>query len=141
MWTWPGPLPKNWVEWRRCSKAKRSPPALPSLGDEYVWPKEIRPAPYAVDVFCVARDFQGFNVFLYNGEWYALKPGEGDFDPKRTAGYRTLLHGESEYALQQMITYHNGLPKGLWGRLWAQPIIRLPRRIWRRLGKELARLG
>jgi hypothetical protein len=107
--------------------------------EEPQW-KVGRPAPNADDVYCVARDFQGFNVFLYNGEWYALKPGEGDFDPKRAKGYRALLHGESEYALQQLIAYYNGLPKGLWGRLWAQPISRLPQRVWRRVGKELARL-
>jgi len=107
--------------------------------EEPQW-KVGRPAPNADDVYCVDRDFQGFNVFLYHGEWYALKPAEGDFDPKRAKGYRTLLHGESEYALQQQIAYYNQLPAGLWARLWSQPVSRLPQRIWRRLGKELARL-
>jgi hypothetical protein len=106
--------------------------------EEPEW-KVGRPAPSA-EVYCVDRGFQGFNVFLHNGEWCALKPAEGDFDPKRAKGYRTLLQAESEYALQQLIAYYNQLPTGLWGRLWAQPAYRLPQRIWRRLGKELAQL-
>jgi hypothetical protein len=89
--------------------------------------------------FLIEHDFQGFNLFLHKRQWYGLKLEEGAFEPKRARRYRNLLQAESLNGLHQLIIYYNQLPTRLWDRLWIHPPHRLPIRILRRVGKELAR--
>ena len=90
--------------------------------------------------YLLERDYQGFNLYFHQGRWYGLKCQEGVFDPRRARRYRNLLRAETQHALQHLIAYYNRLPTRLWDRLWVQPPHRLPLRILRRLGKEVARL-
>ena len=54
--------------------------------------------------------------------------------------YHPLVRANSQFELRELIRYYNRLPTKFWARVFSQPIYRLPARIVRRVGKELARL-
>ena len=91
-------------------------------------------------VYMVERDFQGYNLFYHKNLCYGVRVADGVFDPKRVRQYRPLFRGEKQEGVRTEIAYYNQLPSRLWDRMWVQPPHRLPLRILRRVGKELARL-
>jgi hypothetical protein len=92
-------------------------------------------------VYKLERDYQGFNLFLYRGRWYALPVGAGDLEPRHMPHYHPLLDGENQDVLRRMVRWYNRLPSKVWARIGGLPLHRLPWRLVRRMGKELAWLA
>jgi hypothetical protein len=134
-----------WLEnpWIRQARAGDWPDAdrllrLLAERDEPSW--RVGNQPPTFGVFCLEGNYRGFDLYLYQGRWFGLRPQEGYFDPRRTNRYRVLLEGFNLLHLKQVVDYYIALPTGLWDRLKTQPLYRLPLRAARRIGKELARI-
>jgi hypothetical protein len=87
------------------------------------------------DVYCVERNYLGYNIFAYADCWYAVP--ETSFHPSRAAagGYRDLVRAESMAQLQAEIRL-----RGPARRLLARHLHRLPVRAWRKSRRLLASL-
>lgn len=107
--------------------------------EEPTWRRGNQPSPD--DKVCLAEpNYQGFSLFTYHRQWYALPIEDGVFIPSSARRYRVLLEGKNAAHVKQLIEYYNGLPKEWWRRLGTQPLYRLPIRAARRIRKELSRL-
>jgi hypothetical protein len=77
----------------------------------------------------VQRDFDGFNIYCYRGNWYALICEEGAFDPVKVVhqDYRQCFSAPSKAALMTLLAQQ---PQG--GQGWLIALLRrlpLPRRV------------
>jgi hypothetical protein len=62
------------------------------------------------------------------------------FDPARRGDYHPLLRAKTAHRVRQLIRYYNRLPADFWGKFWAEPLYKLPLRLCKKMGRELARL-
>jgi hypothetical protein len=99
-------------------------------------------------VYWVDKNYYGYNLFIHLGEWFALPKGCGAFDPAkaRRGGYRKLLRATDEETLRSQIidarswkTVNRMVGQLGWlvGRVRAQPLHRLPVRVWRKARRRL----
>jgi hypothetical protein len=120
--------------------------------EEPRWKCGAQPPGSRDEVYRVARNYQGFNLFAHAGRWYALNERVQAFNPgkARRGGYRSLLQADTLEALEAEIEARavvgEGLPEptGVWDRLrcklFAQPLSYLPLRAWRKTRRFLASL-
>lgn len=113
------------------------------------WRVGAAPVGPSDDVYWVVRDYLGFHIYSYRGEWYAVPKSEGPFDPERLrrSDYPVLLRGTSPEDLQDQVQAREERfgpieRRGPLGRLVervrAQPLHRLPVRVWRKARKLAA---
>jgi hypothetical protein len=136
------PLVENpWLAQARCGVEPELDDFLQSLATkaEPEWHAgRLRPEPPRVA--WIERHFEGFNVFYDGRQFYSIRCEHGQFDSRRKAEYQPLLRARTAHRARQLIRYYNRLPKDFWGKFWAEPLYKLPLRLCKKMGHELARL-
>jgi hypothetical protein len=107
--------------------------------DEPLWRASSLPAAER-RLYWIERGFEGFNVFYDGRRFLGLRTEEGIYDPARKRAYHPLLRARSAHRMRQLIRYFNRLPKSFWGKFWAEPLYKLPLRLYKKMGRELTRL-
>ena len=106
---------------------------------EPLWHHEAAPPPVP-RIAWIERHFAGFNVFCDGRRFYGIPCDQGMFDPARKSDYKPLLRAKTAHRVRQLIRYYNRLPADFWGKFWAEPLYKLPLRLCKKMGRELARL-
>ena len=99
-----------------------------------------KPQPEPPRVAWIERHFEGFHVFYDGRRFYGIRCEQGQFDARRKDEYQPLLRARTAHRVRQLIRYYNRLPKDFWGKFWAEPLYKLPLRLCKKMGHELARL-
>lgn len=136
------PLVENsWIQQSRLGQALTRDDLLQALATtpEPTWHRETQLSP-TPRIAWIERHFEGFNIFHDGRRFYGIPCAEGVFVPSRKKEYQPLLHAKSAHRVRQLIRYYNRLPKDFWGKFWAEPLYKLPLRLCKKMGRELARL-
>lgn len=144
----PSPLMNR--AWRRNRPGLDEVVSLFEQSPEPDWQVGAQTADPSHEVYWVERDFLGFNIFWHAEEWFALPVRAGRLDARRAErdGYQTLLQGETQPEIHGEIVRHllasrralAGPLDWLLRGLSAEPIARLPYRLWRKARQILSRV-
>lgn len=136
------PLVENpWVAQTRRGSAPGRDDLLRSLAakSEADWGTAM-PQPGSSRIAWIERHYEGFNVFYDGRRFYGIRCEHGVFEVRRKSEYQPLLRAKTAHRVRQLIRYYNRLPSDFWGKFWAEPLYKLPLRVCKKMGHELAKL-
>jgi hypothetical protein len=136
------PLVENpWIASARRGQTLGRDPLLHELAvkDEPDWRAEALPEPER-RVWWIERHFEGFNVFYDGRRFHGIPAEKGIYEPARRRTYRPCLIAKTAHRVRQLIRYYNRLPKDFWGKVWAEPLHKLPLRACAKAVRSLAHL-
>lgn len=137
------PLVENpWIARSRCGAPVDGDDLLHSIAGsaEPQWQSAGLKSPHS-RIGWIERHFEGFNVFYDGDRFYGIPAAHGVFDPASKRAYQPLVRARTAHRVRQLIRYYNRLPKDFWGKFWAEPLYKLPLRLCKKLGRELAKLA
>jgi hypothetical protein len=136
------PLVENpWITKARLGEPLNQDVLLQAIAErpEPTWRRDSLPV-IERRIAWIERGYEGFNVFYDGRRFLGLRQEHGLYDAARKREYEPLLRAKTAHRMRQLIRYYNRLPTTFWGKFWAEPLYKLPLRVCKKAGRELARV-